>query len=268
LIGAEFSTRFEKVIDWLEAQAPGRRCTLARKKEKTVPTFAFIDPYGIAGFPMGQLRRFLALPVTEAFINLMWVKTALNMTNPAVQEAATFTKMFGSEDWKPLLMLEGEERRRAFLDLYIERLRATDGANAKFVRSFEMYGKDGALVYWMVFCTNHERGLEKMKDAMWQVDPSGTFRYRDTTARNQTVMFEPRPAYHKLREMLLEHFAGRRGVAIDEIDRHVLLDTPFRKSHLRRNTLSPMEREEVIVVHRPDGKKRGTFTTGTLIDFP
>ncbi|WP_406124726.1 hypothetical protein OHQ89_22405 [Streptomyces canus] len=32
---------------------------------------------------------------------------------------------------------------------------------------------------YLIFDTQHERGLEKMKDAMWKVDPSYGVRYRD-----------------------------------------------------------------------------------------
>lgn len=230
--------------------------------DKVVPSFAFIDPYGVVGFPMSVVARLLAQPRSEAFINLMWVRTAANLQNPAVQDAEAFTEMLGSGEWRALLTLREEELRRAFHDLYLARLRAKEGGNVQYVRSFEMCGRDGAVVYWMVFCTNSVRGLQKMKEAMWKVDPAGRFRYRDTTAREQLVMFGAVDQVAGLRHVLVDRFGGQGEVDIDDVDRYVIVDTPFLPSHIKAH-LRALEKEGLLSASRKPGGRAGTFPPGT-----
>jgi three-Cys-motif partner protein len=266
----DFADEVLPAVDTLEKQAAEARGHGAGSPAWTqtiIPAFFFVDPYGVAGFPMSLLGRVLRLPRTEVFINLMWVRTALNLHNPVAQDAELFTRMFGSDRWRDLLTLRGEELRRAFLDLYLERLRAPDGANARIVRSFEMCGSDGAVVYWMVFCTNHARGWEKMKDAMWKVDPGGRFQYKDTTHRDQPVLFEPQPQGFRLRRLLEQRYQAQAGIQVADALSFVVAETPFRAAHLRP-VLKEMEREGKLTVRRPSGARAGTFTEEALLDFP
>lgn len=257
------------VLEKRDASARQFHYGSTRWKEAVVPAFVFIDPYGSSGFPMDLLGRVLTLPRTEVFINLMWVRTAFNLKHKEHQEHGVFTKVFGTEAWRELVDKEGEQLARAYLDLYMQRLRAPDGASARIVRHFELCGSDGALAYWMVFATNSKHGWAKMKEAMWKVDPGGGFSYRDTTAAGQGVLFEKTPNYLLLRRLLQDRFCGRCRVPIEDVEEFVLMDTPFLPAgHLKRKTLGPMEQGGIITVHRPPGKRAGSFTAGTVMDFP
>lgn len=256
----DFASGIEKPLAWAEERA---------RQHNVIPMFVFVDPYGVEGHSMDIVRRILRLPKAEVFINLMWVRTALNLHNPGAHDSELFTTLFGTEAWRPLLELRGEDLRRAFLDLYLERVRAPDGAEAGFARSFEMCGSDGAVVFWMVFCTNSSKGFEKMKEAMWKVDPGGAFQYKDTTHPGQVVLFQPKPPAGLLQRLLLEHFRGRAGVAVAEVEDFVGVQTIFRREHLRDHALKPLENVGRIAVHRPDGTPRGSYPAHRVtLDFP
>ena len=264
----------EQVLPALE-ELERRQAVAARKHRhgspewarEVIPAFVFIDPYGTAGFPMEIVRRVLALPRTEVFINLMWVRTAYNMKQ--AQNIESFNRIFGTDEWQAFSHLQGEPLARAYLDLYMRRLRAPEGGDAQYVRHFEMCSSDGALAYWMVFASKSRYGLEKMKEAMWKVDRLGGFKYRDTTVVGQIVLFEATPNLFPLRRLLTEHFQGRRDVTIREIEDFVLLETSYLpKSHLKKLTLVPMEDAGKILVRRPPGKRKGTFTDDVTVEFP
>jgi len=59
-----------------------------------------------------------------------------------------------------------------------------------------------------------------MKDAMWAVDPSGTYQFSDFTDRQLLLLFQPEPDYSLLKCMLLAHFlmvkmsASRKSIVI------------------------------------------------------
>lgn len=262
-----FVDAVEKTLSFLESRAASAKGHSAGNQawaKAVVPAFALIDPYGVVGFPMSVVARLLALPRAEAFINLMWVHTAGNLQNPAVQEASSFTEVLGNDSWRSLLGLREAELRRGFHDLYLGRLRAPDGGNAALVRSFEMCGRDGAVVYWMVFCTNSVRGLQKMKEAMWKVDPAGRFRYRDTTSASQLVMFGVVEQLAGLRPLLEDRLRDGRWQTIEDLEHFVIVDTPFLPTHIKAH-LRDLEKEGRLAADRRPGGRAGTFPDGTRV---
>ena len=72
-------------------------------------------------------------------------------------------------------------------DLYQRQL--LQAAGADFVRSFAMRNERNTMDYFLFFATNNELGLEKMKEAMWRLDESGTYTFSDATDPNQSVLF-------------------------------------------------------------------------------
>ena len=121
--------------------------------------------------------------------------------------------------------------------------------------------------YHLFFGTSNTLGLEKMKEAMWAVDPAGGLRYRDSTSRNQTVLFEPEPDFTVLREALRAQF-GATPFSIDQAEEFTLLWTPFLpKRHLKRKTLAVAEAAGQLVATRPKGAKAGSYVPGTVLRF-
>jgi hypothetical protein len=43
--------------------------------------------------------------------------------------------------------------------------------------------------YYLFYGASHLKGLEKMKEAMWKVDPSGRFQFSDATDPAQMTLF-------------------------------------------------------------------------------
>ena len=78
-------------------------------------------------------------------------------------------------------------RNRKLWTLYDSQLRSYAGA--RYVRSFEMRNGKDLVDYYLFYATGHILGLEKMKDAMWKVDPSGLFQFSDATDPNQPNCF-------------------------------------------------------------------------------
>ncbi|EQD53979.1 hypothetical protein B1B_09910, partial [mine drainage metagenome] len=131
-------------------------------------TLAFLDPFGFSGFPLATVRRILSTPHCEVLVTFMagHIRRFLDDLR-----ADVLTALFGSEEWRQGVELSGEPRVRFLLNLYEKQLTAVAGA--RFVRSFEMRGADGEVVYYMVFATTHPEGLKQMKEAMYAVDRRG-----------------------------------------------------------------------------------------------
>jgi hypothetical protein len=122
---------------------------------------------------MDLAGRFLAFQRCEAmvYIPLPFVN---RFVGRAGQEKA-FTALFGSERWREALRYEGEARVRFLHGLFQEQL--CFGSSERLVRSFEIPTAEGN-GYRLYFTTGNEKGLEKMKEAMWRADPLGGAKLR------------------------------------------------------------------------------------------
>lgn len=226
------------------------------------PTFAFIDPFGPSGVPMELLQRFLKNPSTEVFT--FFAVNAANRykhhPNPSV--AKHVQSLLGRKIPEPLPTdVSPYEWLR---DTYRTELEEV----AAYVRSFEMYDKDNQPIYDLFFAGNHPLGHEKMKEAMWQVAPEGSFRFSDATDESQLVMFENDPVLPLL-DKICKRYRDQASQRAGEIHDWVSEKTAFLKTH-SKNALTRGENEGRFRVHRnkADGtKRRGGFPDDVLIDF-
>jgi hypothetical protein len=158
------------------------------------------------------------------------------------QEVA-LTSLFGTDRWTEAIRLHGDDRLEFLHDLFRDQLRAT---GCTYVRSFEIQA-GGPRGYHLFFGTTSLRGLEKMKEAMWFLDPLTGQRYGDSTETGQQVLFELEVDTAPLLAALKAHF-GRREFSIEEAWKYTLVGTAFAASHLKRRTLAPAEREGTLEV--------------------
>ena len=120
------------------------------------------------------------------------------------------------------------------------------------------------VAYYVVYATRSLTGVEKFKDAMWKVDPSTGSTFSDRNWNQPALFTGPNVDLSLLRLRLSEEHADE-DVAIDRLEEYTLLETPFRRAHLRQ-ALEPMEKRGEIHVTRPAGSRRG-FPKGTQVRF-
>lgn len=212
-----------------------------------VPTFAFIDPFGYSTSSMSLTGRLLAFRRCEVLIFLP-LSFVHRFVGRAGQEEA-LTSLFGCEDWREAIPLQGEERRAFLLDLFERGLAAN--ATVAHVRSFQLRTHDGN-DYRLVFGVGHDKGLDLAKDAMWKVDPVAGTSYAATTETGQEVLFaadalvDTSPLLAELRRKF-----GTDWFTIEQAEHCTRVDTPYRIGHLRQRTLQPAEKAGRLEVDRP-----------------
>lgn len=249
LLGKAFEAMATSIIDEIKKQ-----------KRQLAPTFAFVDPFGFSGIPMEMLRDLLASPRCELFVNYM--VDSVNRFANAGNVDHHLGELFGTDRYKEAIDQQGKSRQQFLHDLYEEQLKSVCGFH--HVQSFGMINNTGHISYYLFYGTRSIKGLELMKDAMWKIDPGGDFRFSDRLA-GQTVLFiEDLLDTGPLRKALLAEFAGRT-VTIDQLEEFTIVRTPYKKSHLRRPVLTPLEKNGEIQVKRPG---KSGFPSGTEISFP
>lgn len=234
---------------------------LREQKANLAPTFAFIDPFGYSGIPMDLLSDLLAYAHTEVLINFM-VGNVQRFISRDGQERA-MSELFGMDVRSVLEGYDGQRDRVEYLrDVYARQLQHRAGFD--HVQSFAMVNNTGNIGYYLLHGTRHRAGVKLMKNAMWRADPGGTYTFSDRLA-DEDVLFVLEPDLRPLRNELLKHFAGRRGVTTSDIEWHTLLHTPYREVHVRP-VLKQLEGEGLIAAYRPPGKRQ--YAEGVTLNFP
>ena len=246
-----FESAYDQVIAPRLAQVAG------------APAFALVDPFGWTGIPMRIMADLMKRPSTELLLNFMFEE--INRFLSHKDQPDNFDALFGCPDWREADVLSGQARKKFLHDLYRDQLGSA--ANARYVRSFEMINDRHASDYFLFFATRSRLGLQKMKEAMWRIDPSGGVRFSDATDFDQQVRFEPRPDTRLLRRMIEERFSGKRA-AVREVELFVLEDTAFHAGHYKKVLRQMEETGHLSPVDPPPRRRKGTYPDpGLMLNF-
>ena len=240
VIDSDFENTVKDMLDSLEEQ-----------DQKLAPTFAFIDPFGYSDFSMNLIQRLLGHDKSEVLITFMtgFVNRFLDHTH----ESAV-TDLYGSRDFLEAKNIPDAERIDFLLGLYESKLKENGGA--KYVRSFEMTGKDNNVVYHLIFGTKHWRGLEVMKKAMLKVDDRGKYSFSDRLGLGQRFFKSVRDNddwMHDVAKLIFDRFHGQT-VDIRTIHRFVIVDTQYL---FQKKILKLLEQKTPPQITRVTGNRRG-----------
>lgn len=255
-----FCDRFDevltKILDYIDEQ-----------KTRLAPAFVFIDPFGFAGIPFALIKRIMQNPKCEVLITFMYEEINRFVSDKRIWDSLEET--FGTDKWKKVIH-EKDSRRRSVLLRGIYKNQLDKEAGIKFVRSFKMVNKANKTDYFLFFGTNNSTGLEKMKEAMWKVGKTDSFQFSDATYNpDQPMLFEIEPNYELLKKTILENFRGK-SVSITDLESFIITQTPFLKTHYKKQILIPMEKKqppEIEVKCQTPKRRVGTFPSRCTVRF-
>lgn len=227
----------------------------------SVPTFAFVDPFGFSDLPLGDLCSLLSRGSCEVLFNFMYNDINRFFTFDNGEHQAKMKLLF---DFNVVPSVEGlkPRQREALLNRHIEEVFRRRG-KFEYVRSFQMEGKTNRTLYSLFFATHRVEGIGVMKDVMWKIDPVQGRRFSDRLA-DQPSLFEGLPNYEELKALVLERLATSKAPIVELMD-FVTIDTYFKSSHLKKNVLKPLEAAGKITVSSSGSRRKGSFTEGCTI---
>ncbi len=224
------------------------------------PMFAFIDPFGAKGVPFSSVARLLSSPASEVLINLD--ADSIIRIHDAGEHAnhrAILNSIFGDDSWETLLEPSTifSERCRSVLALYMARLRSLQ--DIRYVFPFEMRKSTGTLEYYLIFASRHPRGLEKMKEAMRQIDQTGEYQFCDAHVGQQMLFQYDDPlAFAK---KMHQRFSGT-ATTYEEVRDYALNETPFPNPKSMLKVLEKCGGIRVFSIN--PRRRRGTFAEGSI----
>src|SRR5581483_2209750 len=189
------------------------------------PVFAFLDGFGGPDVPLALARSIAARRSGEVLVTF-GTSFLTRFGTKEIHQAAG-DEAFGGTEWRRVHQLPAGEKKAFLVTAYRDSLKK---AGFSHVVSFEMIDDTGSDLH-LVFGTSSIRGVEKMKDAMWGVDPVSGVRYRDPRDPDQLELdIVLNPHVEPLTRALLSELAsGERTVA--QLRDHALLETVYRAPH-------------------------------------
>lgn len=140
--------------------------------------------------------------------------------------------VFGTDDWRMVSDLPSPQKNAWVITRYRQ---AMHTAGFRHVLTFELVDDRGASLF-LVFGTNHDKGLIKMKEAMWEVDEVGGVRYRDPADPQQGLLdIRLEPDIAPLARTLLHHIehSGRSVAAVPDLRAWTLYNTVYKASQVK-----------------------------------
>ncbi len=249
-IHGDFSEVFPNVVGRYRREYPG------------IPIFAFIDPFG-AGDDVAELSsKLVQLPRCEALMYVPIDHLARFVDSPDM--VATLDRLYGDRSWEGAKAFATVSERRAELQAAFTRRMEK---SCEFVRWFDIIPEDGGNTYSLFFGTNNRRGLQKMKEAMWAVDPVTGSRFRDSTNVDHPVLFEQSADLEVLLRMLIERF-DQTEFTIESAAEFTLIETPFKDQGHLKPALKKAEQNGILtVVKSKKNRRRGSFPDRTMMTF-
>ncbi|WP_460810030.1 three-Cys-motif partner protein TcmP [Microlunatus endophyticus] len=191
------------------------------------PILAVFDSWGNAPVPYRLIRRLAQNPSSEVVVTFM----PQHFIRFVSQLSEDTDGVFGHDSsWRAVSDIPDGSKKKAFL---LGRYRSMLAeAGFRFLLDFELVTVKGESLY-LVFGTNHRRGLEKMKQSVWEVDKVQGIGFRDPKDEYEEALFDlTDPQLEPLERMLVTRLAGAGQIRVENLREWALFSTVYREQHV------------------------------------
>jgi hypothetical protein len=224
--------------------------------EKHWPIFSFVDPFGFSNFSQSTLKMLMRNQSSEVFVNLFCGFMNRFVTHPDEQVRRCITDLIGLENLERVAA--ASDGIGEICDAFREKL----GTIGPYVRRFMMRDENNTRDNALFFCGRNERGLEKIKEAMWVVDPISGASFSEYAAKKSegslSLFNAQEPQTYPLRRQLIEAFSGQTSVSVSDLEKWTIVHTDtFLPTHLRAELEQLHKAQRITYVDPvPTGRKR------------
>lgn len=218
------------------------------------PIIAVFDSWGNVPVPPRLLKRLANNVATEVIVTFApqhFMRFVSQMGD------ATDEVFAGDTGWREIDgMDDPAAKRQHLLTSYRESLKT---AGFRFLLDFELIDVRGESLY-LIFATNHPKGVEKMKDSLWEVDRVHGVGFRDPRDQQHETLFDfTDPQLTPLGRLLLHQLerASGDGIRVNDLQTFALHETVFRHQHVIQ-ALIPLRDSDKIVTDPPGAIRLAT----------
>jgi three-Cys-motif partner protein len=191
------------------------------------PILAVFDSWGNMPVPYGLIRKIAQNPSSEV-IATFGPQHFIRFVDQLDDQVDA---VFGHDrTWRSIIELaDGREKKRFLLGCYRTMLK---DAGFQFQLDFELVTRSRESIY-LIFGTNHRRGLEKMKESLWSVDRTQGVGFADPKDPETEPLFDlVDPVLGPLERMLLARMETEDQVRVETLREYALFHTVYREQHV------------------------------------
>lgn len=209
------------------------------------PILAVFDSWGNAPVPYRLMRRIAQNPSSEVVVTFK----PQHFVRFVGQLKSDVDGVFGHDStWRQVSGISDGSKKKTFLLSCYRRM--LEEAGFRFILDFELVTKRGDSLY-LIFGTNHRRGLEKMKQAIWEVDRVQGIGYRDPKDADEQTMFDLiDPILEPLERMLISELKANGRTRVEDLRDYALFSTVYREQHVIP-ALTKLRKREKVRCDRP-----------------
>jgi three-Cys-motif partner protein len=214
------------------------------------PMLVVLDTWG-GSVKLDLVRRIAKNPSSEVIITFEPQYFARFAGSDKVQHGDT---VFGDPDWRRVADQSDSAKAKWTVAKYRSVLQ---DVGFPFILTFELVNTRGHSLF-LIFGTTHVRGLQKMKEAMWEVDPINGVQYRDPADPDQQLLdIEIEPVTAPLRRELLEYLRAepQHAASVGDLRRFALYRTVYKESQVKP-VLDQLVDQELAIGDGTDGRVR------------
>ncbi len=242
----KFDATMTEILDHVDEQ-----------RDLLAPAYVMVDPFGVSDTPMDVLERILKNPKSELYVSVMW--EFMNRFRDTGEFAPHLDQLFGTSDWRPIFDEPNWRiRKGAIFELYRSQLKKR---GAQHVTHFELY-EGPVLKYAIFFATKHPLGCDKMKEAIWKVDPFAGHTF--VPGSNDTLQLFAQADLSLLKQELRRRY-GDRPTPCEEMCQWLMTDEVYFYSGQLKRVLREMEEEKLLSVKPGTRKRAKQFPDGTVV---
>ena len=241
--------------------------TCAEKLESTLdamgawgqPIFANLDSWGNAPVPYTLLQR-LARNISSEVIVTLFPQHFVRFVS---ERGEAGDEVFGGDaTWRTAANLEPNAKSRHVLTCYRNALHA---AGFPYLLDFELVPRHGQPLY-LIFGTGHRKGVQKMKDSLWEVDRTKGVGFRDPRDEQAETLFDvDEPLLGPLTRLLVQKLRENGRTRVAELREFALFETVYRPEHVIR-ALKPLAYQGTITVEGGGAIRISSFVWLTTAD--
>lgn len=205
------------------------------------PILGVFDSWGNAPVPYKLMRRLAQNPSSEVVVTFM----PQHFIRFVGQLKDDVDGVFGHDPgWREVTDFPDGGKKKSFL---LGRYRSMlSEAGFQFLLDFELVTKKGESLY-LIFGTNHRRGLEKMKQSVWEVDKLQGIGFRDPKDELEQPLFDlVDPQLDSLERMLVKRLSEIDQARVEDLRDWALFTTVYREQHVIPALIKLRDRGNVV----------------------
>lgn len=225
-------------------------------------TLLYTDPYnfGITNL-LSTIRNFIDKYYCELLFNFFSSDIRRNRNNISAQDKMSKIKNELSSVITNINVVEDENKE--ILDKLINTYKNTK--NIKYSFAYRFNNTNNAELYYIIFFTPNRRGLELIKETIWEVfNGEESFKKQIDIDKNQLKLFNTDDllinTYSRpMRESIINLAKEKRELSYDDIETYVLENSLLKETQIIKPIINPLIDGKIIEKITPPGMRKSNY---------